>query len=62
MRCIRYWPVVEIDGGGHGGSTSNDVCGVNTTVEGREGEIGREQDLDPQNRELSAGDSISWGG
>jgi len=31
-------------------------------VEGREGEIGRERDFDPQNRKSSAGHSISMGG
>ena len=27
MRWIRYWPVIKIDGGVHGGSTKDGVCG-----------------------------------
>jgi hypothetical protein len=33
--CARYWPMIEIEGGGHGGSTYGEVHRVNAAAEGR---------------------------
>ena len=47
VHCARYWPMIEIEGGGHGGSTYGGAHRVNAVVEGKNGEIRCMQGFSP---------------
>ena len=58
VRCPRYWPVIEIEGGGHGGSTYGGVHRVIVAVEGGGRPIEQQQGFSPRNQIPSAAHSV----